>query len=152
MIDPLQACGMTKKLKKLDEQVEARISELARRLSDLKKERGSKVKSAWPEGIRAEILAMWRESGMAMDPFGARVGVSGQTLGNWRRGEVKKEAKAAPKPKKQFQEVRVVPERVPKVVPPSRRSFELALPGGARVTGLGMEEITQLLGMKGASR
>lgn len=143
---------MTKKPKKIDEQLEARIAELARRLSDLKKERGNKIKAGWPEGLRSEILATWRESGMPMDPFGTRVGVSGQTIGNWRRGEAKKETKVSPKAKKHFREVRVVPERAPKPAPPRRRDFELALPGGARITGLGMEDIAQILSMKAVSR
>ncbi len=143
---------MTKNPKKIDEQLEGRIAELASRLSELKKDGGGKVKAGLPGGLKAEILAAWRGSGIPMGPFGVRIGVSGQSIANWRNAEAKKKAKGAPKRKKQFREVRVVPERAAEAVPPSRRSFELALPGGARVTGLGMEDIAQLLGMKGVAR
>ena len=141
---------MTKNPKKIDEQLDGRITELASRLAELKKAGGNKV--GLPAELRAEILAAWRESGMSMGPFGARLGVSGQSIGNWSKAEAKKNAKAAPKRKKQFREVRIVPERALKPAPTPRRGLELALPGGARVTGLGMEDIAQLLRMQEVAR
>jgi hypothetical protein len=78
--------------------------------------------------------------------------VSGQSIANWRKAKAQQKVKIAAKPKQQFREVRVVPERAPKLTPPPRRGFELALPGGAKITGLGMEDIAQLLGMNGVAR
>ena len=142
---------MKRNPKRIDKQLEKRIGELAGRLSELKRNGGGKIKAGLPDVLRAEILAAWRDSSMPMGPFGARIGVSGQSIANWRKAAEKK-AKPAPKRKEQFQEIRVVPECAAKLAPAPRRSIELALPGGARVTGLGLDDIAQLLGMQGVLR
>lgn len=146
-----QSCGMNNKTK-IDSGMEARIAGLASRVSGLKRGQKGKVTGGVPPGLRAEIVAAWRDSGLGMGPFGRRIGISGQSMANWSKAKPKKSAKRKRQRKKQFREVRVVPELPQKKDPPRARGFELALPGGARITGLGMEEIAQLLGMKGVAR
>ena len=137
-----------RKPKKSNTQLLNRIGTLAGRLSELKKSDTVRAPGAVPVELRREAVALLGESALSLRKFGEQIGVSRTALCAWRKAERSKAIKA----KKRFREVRVVAERVAQSAEPMARSFELALVGGARITGLRMEDVAKLLCMKEASR
>jgi hypothetical protein len=151
-----------KRLSKQEGSFDGRIAVLARRVSKLKRDGAGKVNGGFPRKLRADILAMLDHSGLPVGPFGKRVGVTGTTLANWIRAK-SKDARSTrrrrdvrrPKTGKQkrsgFREVRVVGDAASAGLS-KPKSFELSLPSGARITGLGMEDIAKLIGVQAVVR
>jgi len=113
-----------------------------------------------PANLRKEALEAWRASGVSRKEFGPRIGVSGHSLGNWLKDETAqrqvvsqpKTQKQKPKPKvlNRFKDVRVVPDVVK--AKPLSKTFEFELPTGARVRGLALVDLLELIRAQGGAR
>ena len=109
-----------------------------------------------PDDLRGEVLKTWRESGQPMDPFGKRIGVAGASIANWVKARQKKPPIARVpskkvKKKQFFKPIRVVPEPVGGQPKPGH-VFDLELASGARVKGLRMEDLAELMRIQGGGQ
>ncbi len=135
-----------KESKKSSPQIDKRIAALAGRLSELKKSDTGRLAGV-PLELRREAIALLGESALSLRKFSARIGMSRQAMCSWRQVETRLKKK-----KKRFREVRVVPEKGVERAQVETRSFELALAGGAKITGLSLEDVTRLLSVQGVVR
>lgn len=134
---------------------EQSILAAAQRVSAFRKARGGPGGKV-PLELREEIMKAWHESGIPMDRFAERVGVSGNSIANWSQASSKgSSARPLPKAVKKrgeaFKQVRVVPEANRAEAKPGRE-FELELLSGARVRGLRMEDLAQLIRIQGGAK
>lgn len=86
-----------------------------------------------------------------------RIGVSASSIANWtkaspaKRSMTPRRASAVKKEGRHFKQVRVVPEARPEQGK-AGRAFELELASGARVRGLRMEDLAELIRIQGGVR
>jgi hypothetical protein len=132
---------------------EESVAHLARRVAACRKN-GSGRSGMIPLELREEILKTWKKSGLPAGHLAKRIGIAGASIGNWARADLaegKSPRSKASKKKKSFKRVRVVAEtNIPKAH--AERSFDLELQSGARVSGLRMEDLVQLIRIQGGGR
>ena len=109
-----------------------------------------------PLELRKEIMKAWHGSGMPMDRFAERVGVSGNSIANWSQDSSKGSSRRArpvaiKRSGEAFKRVRVVPEAKHAPAKPGG-VFELELASGARVRGLRMEDLAELIRIQGGAK
>ncbi len=124
----------------LDLKVETAIGALAGEIKVLPRNSLGNVGRV-PEELQDRILAVFEESGLTAENLGDRIGINGVTVRTWAKKKGKRRGR-----KKKFTELKVVPERKPAEV---RGGITLELAGGARVHGLSLVELRELISVDG---
>jgi hypothetical protein len=128
-------------------ETEEKIIALSRKVSAYRGQGEGGARQLPPE-LREEILEVWRDSGLPKKHLGQRVGISGNSIANWAKASPKKRSVAKLRTqvtkKRTFKQVRVVPE-APLTKGKAERAFELELASGARVRGLRMADLLELM-------
>lgn len=100
-----------------------------------------------PQGLQAAAIKLWRTTTLSAHEMSVGLGITDASLKRWASKEPVEQKKSqrrervAQRGKAKFREVRINESCEEKSI----RAFSLELRSGARVTGLGMAEIAQLL-------
>jgi hypothetical protein len=127
----------------LDLKVETAIGELAEEIKALPRNSLGNVGRV-PEALQERILDALEESRLSPENLGSRVGINGVTVRAW--VERRRKSKGG---KKKFTELKVV---APIKSSESRSAITLELAGGARVHGLSLAELRELISVGGGAR
>jgi DNA-binding transcriptional regulator YiaG len=128
----------------LDLKIDAAVNDLSEKLKALPRVKDGKIYRV-PPAMQAKTVKILRSSGIKIAELAQRLGISANTIRIWdhRRKNPKKTKKV------KFTQVKVRPE---KVALPERQALTLELASGARVHGLSMKEIRELVTMDGGMR
>jgi transposase len=133
----------------IDLKTDAALSELAETLKTLpgsKADRTGRV----PNALRDRAVELHSKSGLSRADFAARLGVCGRTVYRWLKPKkrVQKKRIAGRKKGATFTELKVKSEKAG--LP--RAAITLELAGGAKVHGLSLGELRELISMSGSAR
>lgn len=151
---------MTKIRKPGSAEVEGKIAALAEKIAAYRRERenpGGKI----PQELREQVLSVLRESALPTETLARRIGVAGGSITNWTRKQPKSKLHSRdstprkerpPKKKGGFRPIDIVSDPTPSSSQAnSARTFELELSSGARVRGLGMRDLMELIRTQGGA-
>jgi hypothetical protein len=127
----------------LDLKTTAAIEEIRGELASMRGPGGKRMRGV-PAELRKRILKVLNSSQLSTQTLGDRLGLTGSTLRNW-SGQRKIKPTAVKRAK--FSEVRIKPEM--KLLA-AQVGLTLELAGGAKVHGLSLAEIRELVNFAGA--
>lgn len=136
----------------LDLKVEAALNELSEQIKALPRVRDGKIYEV-PGAMQKRAVKIFYDSEIGVADLAERLGMSGSAVRNWivRRKPKKKLKVARREGSARFTQVKVRPEgHRPAALP--GRTLTLELAGGAKVHGLSMSEIRELMAAGGVSR
>jgi hypothetical protein len=146
------------------EALESIVSNLITRFTALPKAASGRLSRGVPAELRRDIVSAWRSSGESLEGFGQRLGITGTSIRNWDLQTAPKNKPAsAPtlsaavkksKPAAPFRPVQIVPEKaVAPVAKPGSlqesRAMCIELRSGARITGIRIEDVLELIRLDG---
>lgn len=135
----------------LDLKVDAALNELSAQIRALPRVKDGKIYEV-PAAIKKKAVRIFHESGISVSELAQRLGMSGSSIHTWiaQRKKIKKKRRKSNLREKKisFTRVKVVPEA--KRMAPEALTLELA--GGAKVHGLSLIAIRELVGMDGGVR
>jgi hypothetical protein len=117
-------------------EVDQQILDLAEKVAEFKKSLSGKAIGRYPLEIQKSAVALYKRSGLSKKRFGEVTGTNDVSLAYWIRQL----------DEKQFKSIKIKDSVPVKAV--NHNGYTIELASGAKITGLQMDDIQKLIGMK----